>query len=386
MKRIAEIADSHFCEESRWDECVRLHDWIANDIAQRKVDLILHAGDVFDRKSNPRERLAVAKWLTDLAELAPVVIVRGNHDAVGDLKLFEQLVSSHPIAVVETAGVVYAGGCAVACLAWPRRAELLARSGEVGNEAGNQLAAEALRNVLRGMGDQMGTHYGPRILLAHAMVRGSVTSTGQPLVGCDMEIGLEDLALAGADFVALGHIHKGQEWTWGETPIVYPGSPRRTAFGEIEEKGYVVVEVEASPIEKNANVRWERVIAPATKMVLVEASWPGRHCTDLPFLATGKTPDDVRGAEVRLRYRVDADLRHEAKHGAERVRDEFLRYGAVSVKLEEVVCATTRARSPEIAHAVSIEEKLRVVWKAKGIDVGDREPRLLAKLAELEAA
>jgi DNA repair protein SbcD/Mre11 len=384
MKRIAEIADSHFCEESRFDECVRLHDWIANDIRRRGADLILHGGDVFERKSNPRERLAVAKLLTDLAEIAAVVIVRGNHDAVGDLKLFEQLETKHPVVVVETAGVVYAADCAVACLGWPRRAELMARCNDVlDSEGGNQLAAEALRNVLRGMGDQIASHYGPRILLAHAMVRGSVTSTGQPLVGCDMEIGLDDLALAGADFVALGHIHKGQDWAWGKTPIVYPGSPRRTAFGEVEEKGYVIVEVESHPHNADAKVRWERVVAPATRMLLAEDEYaPGRS-----WAFNGLGGDGVKGAECRFRYTVDADQREAAKAAAEIQRRVLLDLGAASVKIEEVVRATTRARTPEIATATSLEDKLRVLWRAKGIDVGnDREPRLLARLAELEAA
>lgn len=384
MKRIAHLADSHFDTSSRFEECVRLHNWIADDLERRRPNLILHGGDVFERKSNPDERNAVAALLTRLGKIAPVVIVRGNHDAVGDLALFARLKTDHPIVVVETAGVVYAADCAIACLAWPRRAELLARAGgDVGNEAGNQLAAEALRNVLRGMGDQMGTHYGPRIVLAHAMVRGSVTSTGQPLVGCDMELGLEDLGLVGADFVALGHIHKGQDWEWGGAPIVYPGSPRRTAFGELEAKGYVMIEIAASGTTDKAAVRWEFVEAPATRMLLAEDEWaPGRS-----WAFNGLGGDGVAGAECRFRYTVDADQREAAKADAETQRRVLLELGAVSVKIEEVVRATTRARTPEIALAVSIEDKLRVLWRAKGIDVGiDREPRLLARLAELEAA
>ena len=54
--QVAILADSHFDEHSRFAECVRVHDWIADDIAARDVDLVLHAGDLYYRKSSPPER------------------------------------------------------------------------------------------------------------------------------------------------------------------------------------------------------------------------------------------------------------------------------------------------------------------------------------------
>ena len=103
MTRIAVIADSHFDETpgGRFEECIRIHEWIAEDIAARGVDLVLHSGDLFERRSTPRERQAVADWLRAVARVAPVAIVRGNHDASGDLPLFERLRTQHPILVFE---------------------------------------------------------------------------------------------------------------------------------------------------------------------------------------------------------------------------------------------------------------------------------------------
>ena len=34
--KFALISDSHFDEGSRWEECLRLHNWIADDIAARR--------------------------------------------------------------------------------------------------------------------------------------------------------------------------------------------------------------------------------------------------------------------------------------------------------------------------------------------------------------
>ena len=76
-KRVAVVADSHFHEASRFEECIRLHDWIVRDAIERECDLLVHSGDVFEKKSTPRERDEVADLLQDIATSMPVVLVRG---------------------------------------------------------------------------------------------------------------------------------------------------------------------------------------------------------------------------------------------------------------------------------------------------------------------
>lgn len=374
MALLAVIADSHFDETSRFDECVRLHDWIADDLAERGVDLVLHCGDVLERRSTVRERAAIAAWLRKVGKCAPIVIVRGNHDPVGDLAIFAKLRTQNPIVVEEAAAVHAMKGVAVACLAWPRKAELLARHPGLD-------PADAMRAVLGGLGAEAVDSNGaalPVVLLAHAMVRGSVTSTGQPLVGADLEIGLEDFALVKADAYALGHIHKGQAWDIAGAPCFYPGSPRRTAFGEVESKGYTLLTVGA----RGEPVHVEHVEVPATRMVHVEATW-----TAFGFTGGDRCAAEQEGAEVRLRYRVDADRRDAARADAEAWAAELRQLGAASVKIEEVVIATTRTRTPAIAAARTLPEKLTAHWEAKGVALADeRRARVLEKVVGLEKA
>ena len=396
--RIALIADSHFDETSRFEECVRIHDWICEDLRlARDVDLVLHAGDLFERKSTPAERDAVAAWLQELADIAPVVMVRGNHDAPGDLKLFERLETHWPIRVAETAEVVFEGGAAVACLPWPTRSTLAAdvRSSALVEDD----AREALRSVLRGLGQEMGprpksrrhiagSNARPRILLAHAMVRGSKTSTGQPLVGCPFELALEDLALAGADVVALGHVHMPQEWPKG--PVVYPGSPRRTAFGEVESKGYVLLDLNLE--RDHARVVWERVETPCAPMLLVTGEMETLDGERVLAVGSRDEPigdalDDLEGAEIRLRYTTPAEERDLAARLAANFRSDWLERGASCVVLEPQVTTSTRARAPEIAAARTLDEKLVELWRARGDEPeGDFRGRLLAGAHDLESA
>ena len=377
--KIAIIADSHFDERSRFDECIRMHDFIAKDAARRGCTKWLHSGDVFHRKSTADERKAAIEWTLQMSILVgDGVIVRGNHDAPLDLWPLGRLETAAVVEVVESARVVEFSNLVVQCIPWPTRASLLGESlAESEQEIG-----EALRDVLRGLSRERDGR--PRVLLSHAMVRGSRTATGQPLVGCDCEIGAEDFALCDSDFYALGHVHMGQGWTVGGKPVVYPGSPYRTTFGETEVKGYVVVEFN----EEGRLVAWERVPTPCAKMLLLEAEWHpvSEDCT-VPGLFIGAVGFNPAGAEVRLRYTVTEAHREAAKAAAIAERTLLLETGAASVKLEEVVNVETRARAPEVATATSLSAKLTAHWDSQGTAApgeSDR-PRLLTRLHELQA-
>ncbi len=379
MPRIAIVADSHFDAGSRFDECVRVHRWIAEDMRERGVQLVLHSGDVFERKSNPVERAAVADWLQSVAYFAPVVMVRGNHDVGRDLALFSRLDTRHPVIVEERAGLHHIAGVDVCCLAWPQAAQLRAAWPDVD-------PSDALRMVLRGFGSE--PRESPRVLLAHAMVTGSRTSHGQPLVGHDMELGLADLALARADLVALGHIHMPQQWEAADGPVVYPGSPRRTSYGEVEEKGYVLAEIGA-----DWQVAWVRIPTPCAPMHLIDGVMEDAECSetgaDIRCLRVSRNPDDaeIRDAEIRLRYRVRSDERDAARVEADGWRKSWLGRGAADVKVEEEVIATATARAPEIAAATTIDEKLAALWRARRDEPGpERAARLIEMVHGLEAA
>jgi len=395
-RRLAIVADSHHDHSSRFEECVRVHDWIAEDIAAREVDLLLHAGDVYERRSTPEERRAVAAWAQRVTKRTPMIIVRGNHDQPGDLSLLERLETEHELRVVEGAEVLWGsafGGFVVGCLAWPTKASVLAL-GATSRAEGEADAGTALRNVLLGLGQDMdrASEHEPKVLLAHAMVRGSRVSTGQPLVGCDLEVSIEDLGLARAGLYALGHIHKGQDWAINGAPVIYPGSPRRTAFGELEPKGYVVAEFDGPRC-----VSWELVPTPCAPMIHITANWVDR--LDVALDSTGEIRDDVgpglafdpypvpdvECAEVRVRYVVESDKREAAKAAAVAFRDQLLAAGAANVKIEEEVEAVNGARAPEVARARTLADKLLALWQARRTTPPEqRLHRLTDKASQLE--
>ena len=104
--KIAISGDGHADERSRFEEWKRVHAWMADDWRKRGVQVVLDAGDVYERASTPAERIAVAEHKLKVGEFAQQVIVKGNHDRAVDLLLLEKLKTRHPIRVLERAEVV----------------------------------------------------------------------------------------------------------------------------------------------------------------------------------------------------------------------------------------------------------------------------------------
>lgn len=384
--RVAFLADNQVDERSRLEEHDRVMDFITEDAAEREVDLVLHGGDIFERRSTVRERWSIQRWVRFVTSHAPLVVVSGNHEAAGEVVELGLLDHEKEILATEVPEVFSIAGAKVACLPWPRRSSLHAWLGKpAGHDEVEAAGLDAIRSILRGFADQWRGFKGPKILLAHCMVRGSKQGPDQPLVGQDFELGLEDLALAEATVNLLGHVHMPQEWGGyvtrdgepTEPPTIYAGSPRRTAYaaGELEPKGYVVLEFEGDRL-----VQWERVPTPATPMVLIEAEYQG------PPVLGFTRPDPVipPGAEVRFRYQVDAVLRAEAAGTAASIADEMRTAGAAEVLVEEAVRPLSLARAPEVAAAPTLREQARAYWRAKGMDLGAAEERVLGRLARLE--
>ena len=98
--KVVHLADSHFDEKRDLADNVSVHGAALNSIADDAPDLIVHAGDLHNRRSSPEVRLAAADFLGELAEIAPVVLIRGNHDVPKDLDLYDRLQGGHPLHVI----------------------------------------------------------------------------------------------------------------------------------------------------------------------------------------------------------------------------------------------------------------------------------------------
>ena len=394
MIRLAHVSDLHIDERGRLDDVVAVLRAFLHQAEEAEVDLILVAGDCFERRSTPRERAALADFLQAAALIAPVFGVKGNHDQAGDLSLFNRLEARRMVYFAELPLGAVPGSAflwplkgerfvGLQALPWFDKAHLVSQlEASVDAEASRLMTIEAARAMLtayRAEAQRLKHDGVVPIFVSHTMVGGSEVSTGQTIIGTTVELAPSDLLDIGAAYVALGHVHKTQEWFDGR--VAYSGSPHRCNFGEPEAKGWRLVTLE----DDGSFVSNEFRELPARRMVLLEKDWTDSVGQGDDAIATHAELDSMKGALVRWRVHINAqDLAHLDENLVER----FLHgAGAAEVQIEAVVEHEARARAPEIVEAKSTLEKVRAFFDAKGIEVGvEQAARLQQKLATLEGS
>lgn len=260
--RILLLGDSHLGFDlpvrPRTDRRRRGFDFLANYAAalaparSGEVDLVVHAGDVFDR---PTIDASVAyrayEPLRRVAELGvPVFVVPGNHERS---RLPHAGLLSHPNVCVFDRPRTFAAtirGLTIGLSGFPyERRDVRTRFVELVNETRWHETPSAVR-----------------LLCIHHCVEGATCGPGNFTFATASDvIRAPDI---GAPFAAVftGHIHRHQVLQL-RAPVLYPASIERTSFAEIDEpKGFMVVHVSES--EGDCDVRWEFRQLPARPMLL----------------------------------------------------------------------------------------------------------------------
>ena len=266
--RILLVADSHLGFDlpvrPRVERRRRGHDFLANyaralePALAGEVDVVIHAGDVFDRSSVVTSLAYQAfEPLRRIADRGiPVVVVPGNHERSRLPHLrFAQHPDVHIFGAPRTV-VIEARGVRIALSGFPyERRNVRTRFRELLEQT---RWAEHAADI--------------RLLCVHHCVEGATVGPADyTFTTADDVIRTRDVPPAFAAVLS-GHIHRHQVLTTdlrGRTiasPVMYPGSIERTAFTEIgETKGFMILDV-----VENAGVprvRWEFRELPARPMV-----------------------------------------------------------------------------------------------------------------------
>jgi DNA repair exonuclease SbcCD nuclease subunit len=249
-------------------------------------------------------------------------------------------------------------------LPYPTKQWYLAGKENLSIDESNEAIQQGLRGILTGFGALSSGAQCPVILVAHCNVSGSILSTGQTLLGQDIMISKHDLALAGADYVALGHIHKRQEVG---PNMWYAGSTYHNNFGETEKKSLNLVTVNPPHV-----VTVEEVSIPSRPLSLHE-------CTYEKGLILDENANDGDWIDADLRVRVTV-----AKEELELLTDEMIRekyLKAYTIQIERLVVPMERIRSTSIVRAQRLAEKVEL-WM-KSIDKTP-EPEILELANDVE--
>ncbi|WP_159929494.1 MULTISPECIES: exonuclease SbcCD subunit D C-terminal domain-containing protein [Nocardia] len=232
---------------------------IAADFAP---DLIVHSGDLFDgHRPSLDDMRRAALALRRLGDIAPVVVVAGNHDTRHVLSFLEFMISDLGARTCTESRVRFAtdarpGGLLVA--EYPAaQGELTVRVGGLPYLHPNRFAydfsdpatatatyAERMRAVQADVYRCLARDRGPRDVLvyaAHLFVEGATPSHSERKISIGPDFASSAMGLPEVDYGALGHIHKPQRIDGVGFSAHYAGSPLQMDFGEIRDTKSVVL-------------------------------------------------------------------------------------------------------------------------------------------------
>ena len=405
MIRILHTADWHIGQTlrgfSRDYEHRKVFDRLEEIIAERKVDALIIAGDVFDSQNPSGEAQQLFyETLVRLSRARPrmtTVIVAGNHDAAGRLEAPRPLLeafnirvvgnvrrrggqiaaSRHLVPIADASGAVAAHVLAVSYPTAACLPNLTRLDGDTGSPvvAGVRTLYAELLEALRPQMDGL-----PFVATGHLHVSGGVESEGAErriLVGGQHAVP-HDVFPLDASYVALGHLHKAQ--AIGRDTVRYSGSLiPLSATEQPYQHGVTLVSLDGV----NAVSEHIPIGRPVAFLRLPESGDMrladfGDHLTALDLQPD--LPISERSfVQVRLaREEVQAGFREEIDRIAESfpVRIVEVRVTAMPDALNEVVIADPlirlAERDPEDLFKLAFQRAFRVAPDAAHLDVFHR--------------
>lgn len=260
--RILHTADWHLGRSlegrSRQAEQEAFLDELAAVVESEQIDLVLVAGDIYDTVNPPS---AAEKLFYDsMSRLSGggkrhVAVIAGNHDSPERLAAAAPLALRHQIRLWGLPGMepvklpVARSGEQALLFPLPYPSE--ARLGELlSREADEELLRSAYSERIRAITRQACSTFTKdtvNLMMSHLYVLGGAESEGseRPIqVGGAYTVDASALC-AGADYVALGHLHRPQYIRTADgTPVRYSGSPLSYSFSEAgQAKSVTIVDI-----------------------------------------------------------------------------------------------------------------------------------------------
>jgi len=296
--KIAHIADLHCCRENAEEALASLR-FLADYIKKSPVSMVAIAGDTWDASMLCTEGSGFNRFIDairEIADYAPVAMIYGTpaHDTDGSLEVFRKITCKYGITLLDPAQPYFltevngrgkivqeipgvAGKAVILGIPEPRKKYLLAE-----NTAGKDETEEAVRATMHHLCYQLAAkrrEYSdiPCVVLYHGEVAGTVYQNDMTVErGTGIAITIDELADIGADYYALGHIHKPQKV--GNINAYYAGSIYPKNFGETHQASFKIVDIE-STIENQRLTSVNTVDFPHPRNLKIEKRYPNVQIT-----------------------------------------------------------------------------------------------------------
>ncbi len=232
MTKIAHLADVHIRGLRYLDEMEHTFEELYKSLTVEEVDMIVVAGDIYHSKLTVTSEFfdCCSRFFKNLTDIAPTVVILGNHDLA--LNNPNRMDALFPViqALGQTKNPLWLEPSRYKINnIWFHTLSILDKKEYWPNQ---DYIIQGLTN--KGSYKEDDVH----VALYHGSINNSVVDTGWVSRGNKDDIDI----FAGFDYGMLGDIHKYQMLT---PRIGYPGSLRQNNFGEDQEKGYLVWNIES---------------------------------------------------------------------------------------------------------------------------------------------
>lgn len=318
-------------------------------------------GDLHDGVSCTDDRNGIDARLMRMCEVAPVIVVEGNHDKKGDLRGYGNLKGNFPVFVVEGRPDIvrfFAPQAqryvSVGCFPYPHKGGLVGVHVAHGDIV--QTADQLLDPIFISMGAKLEaarTAGDLAAFLFHANIVGALTSSLQPNVGKEIELTPALLERLGPIYKGGNHIHLPQEiyGAW------FAGSTAAKDYGEPERKRYLVVQLAAdsSYVVESRPLNGLLMFHVEAQMDLDAVYFADEENDDgNPDVRARLASNDWTGCDVRLRVSFNESQRPALNF--EPLKARFVSAGRF--KFETHVIPDRTLRSPAVAAARTLPDKL----------------------------
>lgn len=374
---LAHTGDAHLEEDHYFADTVQCLQWFVKDSIEHGAQLFALDGDLTTYKQTIQERNLWIDQVMLMACHAPVLLVAGNHgkELEGDLYPLSHVRGKHPIFLCAEPEFIELPEVSVAVFPYPRKYQFMdgSENSSLVKVFVAQLEAFNQRFELR--------QDAYRLFLGHFGVSGARVSSGQPLAGRCVEYPLEPLRNLQAQYVGLSHIHLHQQLA---PRVWYAGSLSRCDYSETEDKGYHLVHLKDPAIRPDlSDLRVEFRISPTRPMVELHAVYEDGQFR----FASPVDAERLKDSRVKVVVTVPSEL-HSAlsREEQDRLKSQLLAANPteLKVKIEHESEEANDVRSLSLVKTA--EGKLKAYWALKGAPSAEIQKRLLAKLAQVEAA
>ncbi|WP_300456662.1 metallophosphoesterase [Desulfobacula sp.] len=367
MIKVLHTADWHYRDNDH-DEIEKCVDAMISSAREEQPDVIIIAGDITDSqnlKLDSRSAKTICRQVSELADIAPVAIIIGtpSHDGKS-AEILRFIKGKHSIHVSEkpeqlclSGGGLYTEGSGLSdklieavITQIPTPTKQYFQS-EFSIAESDREIANALSTLLGAFGATASQFNCPHILSGHFQMGGAFISETQQLVGRDIEVSTDQIAMANAHVVCLGHIHKQQEM---KENVFYSGSIWRQNFGEMEDKGFYYHDLCMNTPSRLYDSTFVQV--PTRKLLKIFENFIHADIQDLDMVIQTYGPEDIEGAYIKIEFKVWQD--ESGKINQAELERSFLEAGALKVDINLIRVPRETVRCAKVLQLNTLREKV----------------------------